>query len=188
MSGYRHGVLIHNFNEDQFGLDLKTRGPAGGRAGPLQSIAHSSHDWKQPTVDEREPPTATSYVPRHLLFGHTGDMTDPHTNLQKSEFVTCTQYFYQAPKSVPVASLSAEKFAVGDEPLALPRAESTLADKIKQSWSSRPVQELSETFKSLNKSDFVGAKGGSLQGSDRFPRHYGEFSKGYDAVKLLRSS
>lgn len=189
MSGYRHGVLIHNYNEDHFGLDLKTKGPLGAGQAVGKSLSHIAFDWKQPEPqDDRDPPTAKSYVQRHLLFGHTGDMTDPHRNLQKTEFATCSRYFYQAPQGLPYHSLSAEKFAVSDEPLALGKRTSVIADKIRLNWGGQVCPPPSETFKTMKAQDFTDMPAGSgVKNAERYPRAYGDFSKGLDAVKLARS-
>lgn len=193
MSGYQHGVLIHNYNEDQFGLDLRNTGPAAAGARPglggITTTSRASYNWKQPNIsEERDPPTAKSYVQRHLLFGHTGDMTDPYTNLQKTEFATCSRYFYQAPASVPYSSVTAEKFVVGDEPLALGQTPSTIADKMRLSWSGKVCPPPSDTFKTMMKNDFVdpGAAAG-LRTQDRYPRHQGEFTKNLEKIKISRS-
>merc|ERR550537_735165 len=92
---YSKGVLIHNFNEDSFGVHLQNQ-PRGPFEAPV-SVSQLCHGWKQPQIEDRPEAAATQGLDRHILFGHTGDMRDPHTNLQKTDFATASQYFLQDP-------------------------------------------------------------------------------------------
>merc|ERR1719230_740635 len=96
---YSKGVFIHNFNEDQFGADLQAMPKP-----PIQSyvsVTQAVHGWKNPVIElDKAEPAATQNVERHILFGHAGDMRDPHVTLQKQEFATANQYFLQDPARI----------------------------------------------------------------------------------------
>ncbi|CAE7794667.1 unnamed protein product [Symbiodinium sp. CCMP2592] len=84
---YSRGVLMYNFNEDRFGEDLQHKPKV--EDAPKMSVSHTVHNWKTPSVGKAENPSPG--LDRHVLFGHTGDMRDPHTNLQKVDFMTTNQ-------------------------------------------------------------------------------------------------
>ncbi|CAE7487713.1 unnamed protein product [Symbiodinium necroappetens] len=88
---YSRGVLMYNFNEDRFGEDLQNKPKV--EDAPKMSVSHTVHNWKTPSAGKAENPSPG--LDRHVLFGHTGDMRDPHTNLQKVDFMTTNQYFQQ---------------------------------------------------------------------------------------------
>ncbi|CAK9111717.1 unnamed protein product [Durusdinium trenchii] len=93
--------------KDRFGEDLQHGQRIVG--GPKMSVSHTVHNWKTPATEKAEIPA--SGLERHVLFGHTGDMRDPHTNLQKSEFTTASQYFLQDPATIPgVGTLTADGY------------------------------------------------------------------------------
>eukprot|EP00439_Symbiodinium_sp_Y106_P018531 s2650_g2.t1 len=84
---YSRGVLMYNFNEDRFGEDLQHKPKV--EDAPKMSVSHTVHNWKTPSAGKAENPSPG--LDRHVLFGHTGDMRDPHTNLQKVDFMTTNQ-------------------------------------------------------------------------------------------------
>lgn len=132
---YSRGVLIHNFNEDRFGEDLQTLPKPIDQA--RVSVSHAVHHWKIPEEVDRVDPGVHG-VPRHILFGHTGDMRDPHTNLQKTEFAAASKYFYQDPaKIAQPGTLTADGFTISDDPLKTQTEPSVIADKIKSGWGMK---------------------------------------------------
>mmetsp|Transcript_2401 Transcript_2401/g.6835 ORF Transcript_2401/g.6835 Transcript_2401/m.6835 type:complete len:198 (-) Transcript_2401:320-913(-) len=178
---YRHGVLIHNFNEDQFGIDLQSL-PKPPDA-PKVSVSHVVHSWKEPDVNERIDPGIHG-VPRHILFGHTGDMRDPHTNLQKTEFATASNYFLQDPATVPhVGHLTADGFTISDAPLKTLKDPSVIAERIKDGWGNkRQTHSLppGDRFTSEHMKSFGG-------GVPRRPLRPFDFTRSLDAAKLTSS-
>lgn len=196
MSGYRHGVLIHNFNEDQFGIDLQSI-PKKADAIPLKSISHLAHDWKTSVAEMGEPPISSECVQRHLLLGHAGDMSDPRTNLSKTEFAPANRYFYQNPHNIKLHSLHADKYTLSDDPLKIPEmnpltmaGQSVLARAIMAGWGDRQpshalgvkqMYETSSTRGALMRSQSTGAIK-----QERYPRPYRDFTGGYDAIKIMR--
>ncbi|KAF4668617.1 hypothetical protein FOZ61_006083 [Perkinsus olseni] len=109
---YRHGVLINNYSEDLFGVDLYKKRSSGAMLEDPQvtaarkcSVSHLAHQWYSPkpysTVPDPETAAAQDRrlcVPQHLLFGHAGDVDkDPRRNLQRREFYSSHQFFYQNP-------------------------------------------------------------------------------------------
>lgn len=196
---YSRGVLIHNFNEDHFGLDIKHSTPR--IEPPAISHSHVSFCAKKSYVDKdaQSSATAASCVDRHVLFGHSGDMRNPHVTLQKRGFVTANHYFLKDPATLTATSLalSAEGFAGNYEPPAVtldvdaavsavtePKEiyNSPLAAKIRGNWGDRrqsmgmPPNEqfMTEAGKSFCKPPVEALR------FDRAPRMYGEFSKGAD--------
>mmetsp|Transcript_46609 Transcript_46609/g.110839 ORF Transcript_46609/g.110839 Transcript_46609/m.110839 type:complete len:265 (+) Transcript_46609:104-898(+) len=136
---YSQGVLIHNFNEDRYGVDLvkATKPPEPAAV----SISHTVHGWKQPSPQASvQDARAMQSVERHILFGHTGDMRDPHTNLQKAEYATASQYFLQDPKQVgPVGSLTADRFTLSEDPIKVSKAApstSMTAARARERWGT----------------------------------------------------
>merc|ERR1719420_2206997 len=103
---------------------------------PMKSISHLAHDAKMPVAEMGEPPVAGECVQRHLLMGHCGDMSDPRTNLSKTEFAPTNRYFFQSPSNVKPHSLSADKFTNSDDPLKL-AGQSVLARAIMANWGDR---------------------------------------------------
>lgn len=186
MSGYRHGILIHNFNEDQFGVDLQTNSSARGPAPPLKSISHLAHDWKTPVPQDGVPPASTECVQRHLLLGHAGDMSDPRTNLQKTEHATASQYFMQHPSKVSHGQLSANGFTLSEEPLKL-AGSSVIANAIRARWGDGGRSH-AMTARDMYKTDYTHGVGNSQDGSqsERYARPYSHFTGGFDSVKLSR--
>lgn len=188
---YSRGVLIHNFNEDRFGLDLQTlQRPADP---PKISVSHAVHNWKEADRGDVIDPAAAHGLDKHILFGHTGDMRDPHTNLQKVEFATATQYFLQDPGRIQEGALSADGFTISDEPLTISKVagnQSVIAGRIRKGWGDlRQSHALPacDRFLTEHKQSFQH----TVPGSDRekpVPRHYGEFSQSFDKVKLSRST
>merc|ERR1740129_1441013 len=187
---YSRGVLIHNFNEDQYGIDLQ-RIPKPIDP-PKVSVSHTVHHWKCPEEDEKPDPAAAHCVPQHILFGHTGDMRDPHTNLQKREFASSSHYFYQDPAKVigGVGTLTADGFTISDDPLRVVKDPSNIASKIRDGWGDRrqahslPANDRFMTETRRQFSNGVNPPGWS-KGK---PRAYGEFSRSKDATNLTRSS
>lgn len=113
---FSKGTLIHNYNEDQFGLDLQNIAKPAVQS--YVSVNHAVHGWKTPVYEKDRPePAAKNYIDRHLFFGHAGDMRNPYEALQKQEWTTASQYFMQDPKYIDqsglahgVGTLSADKF------------------------------------------------------------------------------
>lgn len=183
--------MIHNFNEDRFGLDLQTlQRPADH---PKISVSHAVHNWKEADRGDVVDPAAAHGLDKHILFGHTGDMRDPHTNFQKTEFATATQYFLQDPSQIQEGALSADGFTISDDPLTkVAGKQSVIAGRIRQGWGDlRQSHALPacDRFLTENKQSFQST--GFGPGSERekaVPRHYGEFSRSFDAVKLSRST
>merc|ERR1719436_1255067 len=115
---YSRGVLIHNFNEDRFGVDLLNLSKPAPT--PRASVSHTVHHWKEPDPNPQLEPQASLCLDKHVFFGHSGDMRCPRTNLQKTEFATASRYFMQDPKQVSgVGALSADLFT-SDDPKSLP--------------------------------------------------------------------
>eukprot|EP00928_Gymnodinium_smaydae_P073143 TRINITY_DN56384_c0_g1_i1.p2 TRINITY_DN56384_c0_g1~~TRINITY_DN56384_c0_g1_i1.p2 ORF type:complete len:230 (+),score=39.33 TRINITY_DN56384_c0_g1_i1:76-690(+) len=185
---YSRGVLIHNFNEDRFGLDLQNapRPPVV----PPASVSQLVHNWKTPVQDsDRAEPAATQHLDQHLLFGHAGDMRDPHTNLQKKEFTTAHNYFMRDPATVAgIGELTSDKFQAADRIAA---HESVLAARIKAGWGDlrqTHAQHPNDRFMTENRQRYNNAADLSgLKPDDRLPRHYHEFTRSYDKVKFGRS-
>eukprot|EP00746_Dinoflagellata_sp_MGD_P160721 gnl/MRDRNA2_/MRDRNA2_87610_c0_seq1.p1 gnl/MRDRNA2_/MRDRNA2_87610_c0~~gnl/MRDRNA2_/MRDRNA2_87610_c0_seq1.p1 ORF type:complete len:227 (-),score=39.89 gnl/MRDRNA2_/MRDRNA2_87610_c0_seq1:209-793(-) len=189
MSAYRHGVLIHNFNEDRFGIDLQSKKKIPDQ--PMKSISHIAHSWKAPVTEDyaSDPPQGSECIARHLLFGHCGDMSDPRTNLMKHEFATAHKYFMQNPARVALHSLGADKFTLSEDPLKV-GGKSVITDRIKANWGacrrshSIPVGEM---YRSASSIGFSMPEKDASSKSERFPRPYRDFTGGYDAVKLVRT-
>mmetsp|Transcript_11674 Transcript_11674/g.22211 ORF Transcript_11674/g.22211 Transcript_11674/m.22211 type:complete len:205 (+) Transcript_11674:82-696(+) len=184
---YSRGVLIYNFNEDRFGNDLQQLPKLG--EGPKISVSHTVHNWKTPATEKAEVPSPG--LDRHVLFGHTGDMRDPHTNLQKTEFTTANQYFLQDPAVIPkVGTLTADGYTIGTDALTmLGNKPNHVVAKLKAGWGDmRQSHALppDERFTSETKRAFAGTSGNETK-FDRMPRHYEEFTRHYDAVKVTRS-
>eukprot|EP00928_Gymnodinium_smaydae_P002052 TRINITY_DN10721_c0_g1_i1.p1 TRINITY_DN10721_c0_g1~~TRINITY_DN10721_c0_g1_i1.p1 ORF type:complete len:206 (+),score=42.04 TRINITY_DN10721_c0_g1_i1:85-702(+) len=185
---YSKGVLIHNFNEDQYGLDLQTlpRPPVV----PAAAVSHLVHNWKTPVPDtDRAEPAATQHLDAHLFFGHSGDMRDPHTSLQKKEFTTAHAYFMRDPAHVEgVGALTADKFTSADR---TPVEPSVLAMKARSSWGDRRQTHSlhpNERFLTEQRRRYTSAaEQGGLKSEDRLPRHYHEFTKSYDKVTFGRT-
>lgn len=186
---YSRGVLIHNFNEDQYGADLRAmpRAPPG----PKTSVSHTVHHWKVPEFEQRVEPTSMGHVDRHVLFGHAGDMRDPRSSLQKTDFGTAHQYFMQDPKKIPhVGHLSADGFTMSDHPKVLAATHTShLATSKRESWGDlRQTHSLppNERFLSETKRAFRGEQ--DQDPGLRMPRHYGEFTRSSDKVNMARST
>jgi hypothetical protein len=96
---YRHGVLIHNYHEDQHGgWNYEKQKTVVPHKTPT-SISHVAHDWKpyskippNPTLPSKDP------LCGYLFYGHSGNINDPTTEFQKTEFVGSNKYFYRPPK------------------------------------------------------------------------------------------
>ncbi|CAJ1327450.1 unnamed protein product [Effrenium voratum] len=206
---YSRGVLIYNFNEAAVlicatgqtltsprtvmekifntlqGLRLESFVFVKRTAGPNISVSHTVHNWKTPANEKAEVPA--SGLDRHILFGHTGDMRDPHTNLQKTEFATANQYFLQDPAAIPgVGTITADGFTAG---VCAFVPQNHFVAKMRAHWGDMrqchalPPDErfLSETKKSFT----LPARPGEAE--KRNPRHYEEFTRQYDSVKVTRS-
>lgn len=136
MSHYRHGVLIHNYNEDRFGKDSLQKPKVSPPTGI--STTHKTLDWKQPSQEKRDIPPATQSLEGHILFGHSGDMRDPRNNFQKRSFGPSSQYFFQDPgliESGAVEKPTQELFVDTEAACeSSKKSSSVLADKIKQRW------------------------------------------------------
>jgi hypothetical protein len=169
---YSKGVLIHNFNEDCYGVDLQNipRRPEP----PQCSVSQLVHHWKTPVPNSIEEAQATKEVPQYILFGHTGDMRDPHTNFQKREFSTANQYFLQDPANIKgphsgVGTLTADNFTVTDKPLtSVAPVQVNAVAKKKEGWGdlrqshSLPPDErfMTEHKRSFQATDDSGAEKG----------------------------
>mmetsp|Transcript_110870 Transcript_110870/g.192188 ORF Transcript_110870/g.192188 Transcript_110870/m.192188 type:complete len:211 (-) Transcript_110870:52-684(-) len=190
---YSRGVLIHNFNEDQYGMDLQSIPRQAPR--PAVSVTHQVHHWKQPAREDVLETAATQGVDRHILFGHTGDMRDPHTNLQKTEFATANQYFFQNPAKIAgVGQLTADNFTLSSDPVKVStmKAPSTIADKRKMGWGDQRqthAPTADERFMTQSKlTALQGADRSNHQPVERITPQFREFSHAYDAVKLTRTN
>mmetsp|Transcript_6661 Transcript_6661/g.10681 ORF Transcript_6661/g.10681 Transcript_6661/m.10681 type:complete len:208 (-) Transcript_6661:139-762(-) len=188
---YSRGVLVHNFNEDQFGLDLASKPKPLGA--PMVSVSHTVHHWKQPVRELLPEAAATQGVDRHILFGHTGDMRDPHTNLQKTEFAPASAYFMQDPATLSgVGHLSADGFTISMDPTKVVKEPSLLAQKVRQRWGDgRQTHMPTADERFMTSSRFAaeqGAKRTAEHQVERMVPESREFSQGHDQVKLLRSN
>jgi hypothetical protein len=96
---YRHGVLIHNYHEDQHGgWNYEKQKTLIPHKTPT-SISHVANDWKpyskippNPTLPSKDPMCG------YLFYGHSGNIHDPTTEFQKTEFYGSNAYFYRPPK------------------------------------------------------------------------------------------
>jgi hypothetical protein len=188
---YSRGVLIHNFNEDQFGVDLQSY--ARPFDPPAVAVSHMCHGWKQPTHEATPDAAATQGLDRHILFGHTGDMRDPHTNLQKTDFAPASQYFMQDPAKISgVGHLSADGFTISDDPKKVEREGSVIAAKVKARWGDgRQAHALKPDDRFMTSSKLA-----QIQGAQRTAEHHverivpemREFSNLQDQVRLVRTN
>jgi len=192
---YRHGVLIHNFNEDHFGIDIQR---IGRPAEPSKaSISHLVHGWKQPVEQDFSPSgTDKDGIQSHILFGHAGDMRDPNVTLQQREHAPAHQYFMQDPGKLS-KNLSADGFNFGPDPSHASKFHadnhgSCIAAKIKENWGDKrrshalPANEMymSESKRAAQQ---VWQQSAAEKAERRIVKPYGEFQGTYDAVKLTRS-
>jgi len=189
---YSRGVLIHNFNEDQFGCDLNSN-PRAPDA-PQIAVSHLTHGWKQPSYQAGADPAATQGLDRHILFGHTGDMRDPHTNLQKTDFATAQSYFMQDPATITgVGHLSADGFTVSDDPKFVVKDRSVIALKAMARWgdgrqahSQRPEDRFMTSSRLA--AETMEATRTEEHKVERFVPESREFSQVRDQVRLLRTN
>lgn len=188
---YSRGVLIQNFNEDRFGSDLQSM-PRQAMP-PKISVSHTVHHWKVPEREEKPDSIASQNVDRHLLFGHAGDMRDPRTSMQVTNFGTAQQYFMQNPKHVThVGHLSADGFTTSDHPKQLAAVHTShLATAKKENWGDlRQSHSLpaNERFMSETKRSFQGVQDNGIGHGFRVPRVYGEFTRTSDKQSMARSN
>jgi hypothetical protein len=188
---YSRGVLIHNFNEDNFGVDLLS---IPRPADPQQvAVSHTVHGWKQPVRELLPDAAATQGLDRHILFGHTGDMRDPHTNLQKTDFATASQYFFQNPKQIKgVGHLSADGFTISDDPKQVLKEPSVLAEKVRSRWGDKRQAHQLKPDDRFMTSSRLAAEQGAMRGPEhqveRLVPENREFSGVRDQVRLLRTN
>lgn len=150
MAQYRPGVLIHNYNEDLFGAEQALQPkPASEIPQSITSTAFcdpkSREDLMQPNMkhadDGPQPkPAATQCIPDHLLFGHAGNPNNTK-NLETKEFVSTSQYFYQAPKIAEAKKIDVEDFYEGKgiaftqlTKTGTEKYNSTIASGMKEGW------------------------------------------------------
>jgi len=190
---YSQGVLIHNFNEDRYGSDLQ-RAPKPADP-PATSISHMVHSWKQPEqIGSVQDARAMQSVDRHILFGHTGDMRDPHTNLQKAEYTTASQYFFQDPAKVgSVGALTADRFTLSDDPVKVSKAlgnQSFLANRQRERWGSGMQSHAlpsDERFTTTHMVSYPKSRLNGTQQIERLGKAYQDFTRQYDAALAARS-
>jgi len=188
---YSRGVLIHNFNEDQFGVDLQSRHRPPD--GAYVSVAHLTHGWKQPMYEAVAEAAATQGLDRHILFGHTGDMRDPHTNLQKTDFAPASQYFMQDPGKISgVGQLSADGYTISDDPKKVERETSVIAAKVMARWGDgRQAHALKPDDRFMTSAKFAAEAGAKRTAQHQVERHVPEtreFSNSQDQVRLFRTN
>jgi len=94
MGTYRHGVLIHNWNEDHFGVDACRQPPKVDHT--KDSVAHVAHGWKS-HLSEPTQRVVPDSVPAHLFFGHAKNNTNPYTDMQAREFPSCSKHHFKDP-------------------------------------------------------------------------------------------
>eukprot|EP00392_Amoebophrya_sp_AT5.2_P008739 g8767.t1 len=165
MTDFRPGVLIHNFNEDRFGVELVSKGkmtfptptsitqsayrdpreykspPASGlQSGYATTTAPNSGSEEEPGEVFNLPPGPRMGMDANLLFGHSGDMRNTK-GLKQKAYITTAQYFYQKPeKSFDAKNgktlLTVEKFYDGAHPIQVSKdLSSTIADVRKKGWA-----------------------------------------------------
>jgi len=114
---------MHNFNEDQFGLDLQKLGRA-----PLPtniSSSHAMHNWKQPTIEKKKTATASISVKASVLFGHTPGQ----------KIASAGTYFFQDPANIEEGVVLGGDDFYGAGPVrAAVGWTSALADEKRQKW------------------------------------------------------
>lgn len=187
---YSRGVLVHNFNEDQFGIDLLS--VSRPYEPPSKATSHLTHGWKQPSRELL--PEPTQGLDRHILFGHTGDMGDPHTNLQKTDFAPASQYFMQNPAKIRgVGHLTADGFTNSDDPKYVEREPSVIADKARSRWGDgRQAHALKSNDRFMTSSRLAQEQAMALKTEEhvveRMIPDTREFSNVRDQVRLLRSN
>jgi len=197
MSEYKPGVLIHNYNEDQFGEDLVKAGKATFPT-PV-SITHTAYrnpkavaeaiaacggpDEAGPAKNDG-PPRAVGGMPAHLLFGHSGDMRNTDGFRQKA-FISSSQYFFQDPKVSADEKgntiLTTEKFYESNHPVELSKTmHSCLAQKTKDGWNYDKNPYASIYDKTFDDKSYGLEK-------ERLPRVKGEFTRSVDSVRIHRN-
>jgi len=193
MSQYRHGVLIHNYNEDKFGVDSLSIPKVDQSV--TTSTTHKLHDWKQPSNDKQPPPPAKQNLEGHIFFGHTGDMTDPRTNFNKRTFGSANQYFYQGPEDQKATltakvPITGDNFADTEQPMEVDaRSTSVLADARRKQWKE-DMDTLKTPFTSCyNRTITADAEleeGDKVRHDRGFMRPPGVFSKRARELAIIR--
>mmetsp|Transcript_4445 Transcript_4445/g.10886 ORF Transcript_4445/g.10886 Transcript_4445/m.10886 type:complete len:219 (+) Transcript_4445:124-780(+) len=217
MTDFRPGVLIHNFNEDRFGVELVSKGkmtfptptsitqsayrdpreykspPASGlQSGYATTTAPNSGSEEEPGEVFNLPPGPRMGMDANLLFGHSGDMRNTK-GLKQKAYITTAQYFYQKPeKSFDAKNgktlLTVEKFYDGAHPIQVSKdLSSTIADVRKKGWADDKAT-IRTPYTSVYKKEL--AKDTPTVGLEmqRIPRVKGEFTRKVDAVCIKRSS
>lgn len=186
---YSKGVLIHNFNEDSFGMEMQGR--RAEAQVPYVSVSHTVHHWK--TGGQKDLPMGDPRqgLEGHLFFGHAGDMTTTE-NLKKAEYGTSSQYFLQDPgKLVKTGeTLTADAFSLTDWHHHVPPTTSHIAAAHRGRWGDgRQCHALppNEHFLTTNKAHFAGQQPEQADTTVRVCGPKGEFTAEHTKVKILRS-
>jgi hypothetical protein len=189
-STYSKGVLIHNHNEDRYGEDLlkmpmKWDPPSG-------SVSHAVHGWKEPDRERNPETAATQHVDRHLFFGHAGDMRDPSTSLQKTDFVTNNAYFMRDPATVVASTgkITADGFTTAGPDATLVSKQSCLADRRRAGWGKGNTHAIqaSDRFTTTNAAEMQGGLLEKLGPNEaRFARTRQDITSHVDKVQVGRT-
>lgn len=198
MAPYRPGVLIHNFNEDQFGEDLVISRRHDVPDPTPQSVSRSTFRHPKELAAEatgaaqRNLSTSTDTVPQatvalegHLLFGHSGQMENT-VGMKCKSYVSASNYFYQTP-AFCVDPLKPDRSRIVPEeyyktkPPTLNETNSSLTQTKAKEWRS-PLQP----FLSVSRKELAKESPTTGLETQRKARINGEFTRMVDMVKTLR--
>ncbi|CAD7936039.1 unnamed protein product [Amoebophrya sp. A25] len=211
MTDFRQGVLIHNFNEDNFGRELVDKGKLNFPT--PESITHSAYQdprlvmsyHKQQGFDSgynssvgsgsdvesirasgEKPVYHAGGMEASLLFGHSGDVRTTR-GLRQKAYITSAQYFYQDPETAKGSLKNpyhCEKFYEGSHPIEVSRhlAPSKIAMSTRKNW-----EKLRDPYVSVYKKELVKADPTEGLETKRIPRVKGEFTQKVDAVCIKRT-
>lgn len=99
---YKHGVLIHNYHEDQHGkwnLQYQATKPELKTPFPVSRVAH---DWKPYSKTGPNPKLPSKDVLKgYLFFGHAANSNNPIPEFKQAEYYNSNGYFYRKPTDFP---------------------------------------------------------------------------------------
>ncbi|CAD7964733.1 unnamed protein product [Amoebophrya sp. A120] len=215
MTDFRPGVLIHNFNEDQFGKELVAKGKMtyptptsiaqsafrdprefaqsmqAKTGGSKTTTAPASGNVSSAEEEilrelEKEPLIRYNGMDANLLFGHSGDMSTTK-GLKQKAYITSTQYFYQAPA---VASVDGVKTNLTVEKFyegSHPIEVSKDLHSVIAEKTKNGWNYDKNPYTSIYKKEMGKADPTVGLETNRIPRVKGEFTRKMDAVCIKRT-
>jgi len=158
---YKHGVLIHNYHEDQHGtwnLKYQATKPEMPTPFPVSKVAYDWKGYSKTGPDPKLPSKDT--LSSYLFFGHAGNVNEPIKEFKSSEYYPGAGYFFRDPAHIPehlIENPAVDSFLDGPDPAgATLRKASSTARLVLENRRLKMGRE-ADSYETTNRAELYGS-------------------------------